>query len=121
MANKVEITCQVCGAKEMVDEPLARWMESRGKMFCSTCHAAGKAGTKSSEKTAQAEAKQTKSNRYAKHPTIKTDDPEIAKRYRKAYDKIKAEFDDIFDEVQIHLQGWTSTIVLNELNREGYK
>lgn len=120
MADKVEITCQVCGAKEMVDAPLARWMESRGKMFCSKCHAAGKAGTKSSEKTAQAEAKQTKSNSYAKRPSIKTDDPEIAKRYRKAYDKIRAEFDDIFDEVQMHLQGWTSTIVLNELKREGY-
>lgn len=114
--------CSQCGKEfDISDKPeaLQRWFlnpDNAAKVKCPDCHGQAasskpKAGTqKGSGKDSQ--ANNEKKNGYGYNKTKVEITPAML---HKAYDEIKAEFADIFEEVHPFLGAWATTLVLNKV------
>ena len=108
------VKCAVCGKEiDLSDKPekLAQWFKNNpDKCKCEECFGkavkAGKKPTAPNKDVDKAEAS-TKAKPFTKS-TID------AATLRKAYDEVKAEFADVFDEVKDFVGGWTTTIALSK-------
>ncbi|MCM1324187.1 MAG: hypothetical protein NC218_08490 [Acetobacter sp.] len=108
MADTVK--CAVCGEEiDLSDKPekLAQWFKNNpDKAKCDKCF--GKAVKSGAKPTASKKEVEKKEAFQAKKRGNIT-----AQDLRKAYDEVKAEFNDILDEVKEFIGGWTTTIALS--------
>ncbi len=106
------VKCAVCGKDiDLSDKPekLAQWFKNNpDKCKCDECY--GKA-VKSGKKPTASKEEVTKAEQAKGKFSKGTID---AKVLRKAYDEVKAEFADVFDEVKEFVGGWTTTIALSK-------
>lgn len=109
------VKCDKCGKEFSIDdkpEALQKWFlddaRSKGKRKCEECAKSGaKSTAKGSGKSEQ--VNNEKKNGYAPRAKVEITPAML----HKAYDEIKAEFADIFDEVHPFLGAWATTLVLN--------
>lgn len=107
--------CAKCGKEIELQDNLKNYITEKPEAArCIDCYKA--------EAKAKAQAKQQtqKTNTTSKvagsteAELTETTPEEYAKKIRKAYDCIIAEFSDIISDVKDYIGGWTSTIVINQ-------
>lgn len=105
------VKCDKCGKEFSIDdkpEALQKWFlddsRSAGKRKCEECAKGGANKTADVKKSTKSTGGFTPKAKVEITPAM----------LHKAYDEIKAEFADIFDEVHPFLGAWATTLVLNK-------
>lgn len=103
MTEKIKATCSKCGKEFELDARWKKFAENNpDKLTCLDCKSGGKkASSGGDSKTSESGATKT---------GVKT---VSAKDFKKAFDELRAEFADDYEEAKEFMGGWTSTIVLS--------
>lgn len=117
--------CAKCGKEIELQDHLKDYIEKKPEAArCIDCY---KAEAKEKQQQQQQTRQQFKSTATTKVPgatelPVEEVPPEVfAKKLRKAYDCVTAEFSDVIDEVKDYIGGWTSTIVINQEKKVYFK
>ncbi|MCM1324108.1 MAG: hypothetical protein NC218_08095 [Acetobacter sp.] len=117
MPDKIKVTCDECGKEFEADEKLVNWMDSKvGKRTCPDCFQKGKAAKSGAAKSGSGTASKGKFGSPAtdnKTSATSGKKPISADMFRKAFDELRAEFVDDYEEVKTFIGGWVSTLVIN--------
>lgn len=116
-------TCAKCGKEIELQDHLKDYIEKKPEAArCIDCYKA-----EAKEKQQQAKQQQSKPTTTTKvtggteESAVEVPPEVFAKKLRKAYDCVTAEFSDVIDEVKDYIGGWTSTIVINQEKKVYFK
>lgn len=113
--------CSKCGKEfDISDKPeaLQKWFlnpDNAAKVKCPDCHGATASTAKASKPAAKKDGQTASTNKSSGYGYNKTKVEITPAMLHKAYDEIKAEFADIFEEVHPFLGAWATTLVLNKV------
>lgn len=113
--------CAKCGKEIELQDHLKDYIEKKPEAArCIDCY---KAEAKEKQQAKQ-QTKPTTTTKVAggtEEAAVEVPPEVFAKKLRKAYDCVTAEFSDVIDEVKDYIGGWTSTIVINQEKKVYFK
>lgn len=115
-------TCAKCGKEIELQDHLKDYIEKKPEAArCIDCY---KAEAKEKQQAKQQQTKPASTTKVAggtEESAVEVPPEVFAKKLRKAYDCVVAEFSDVIDEVKDYIGGWTSTIVINQERKVCFK